>query len=119
FIRRRQKGAKKSEEKTMLKKILIALTLFLLVFVGSYAVQSAKARNRAGELNQKASDAPTGTLQKMIVENGTVTMDLDVSRLNGGGAGAAAAGQTLQAQFAVGANSFFPILVFNDQLRGP
>src|SRR3954451_24829361 len=103
----------------MLKKILIALTLSLLVFVGSYAVQSAKARNRAGELNQKASDAPTGTLQKMIVENGSVTMDLDVSRLNGAGAGPATAGQTLQAQFAVGANSFFPILVFNDQLRGP
>ena len=97
----------------MLKKILIALTLSLLVLLGSYAVQSAKARNRGGELNQKASDAPTGTLQKMIVENGTVTMDLDIARLNG------AAGQTLQAQFAVGANSFFPVLVFNDQLRGP
>src|SRR5438270_7338252 len=49
----------------------------------------------------------------MIVENGSVTMDLDIGRLNG------AAGQTLQAQFAVGANSFFPVLVFNDQLRGP
>ena len=97
----------------MLKKILIALTLSLLVLLGSYAVQSAKARNRGGELNQKASDAPTGTLQKMIVENGSVTMDLDIGRLNG------AAGQTLQAQFAVGANSFFPVLVFNDQLRGP
>src|SRR2546429_2182535 len=97
----------------MLKKILIALTLSLVVLLGSYAVQSAKARNRGGELNQKASDAPTGTLQKMIVENGSVTMDLDIGRLNG------AAGQTLQAQFAVGANSFFPVLVFNDQLRGP
>ena len=97
----------------MLKKILIALTLSLLVLLGSYAVQSAKARNRGSELNQKASDAPTGTLQKMIVENGSVTMDLDIGRLNG------AAGQTLQAQFAVGANSFFPVLVFNDQLRGP
>ncbi len=103
----------------MLKKILIALTLSLLVLIGSYAVQSAKARNRGGELNQKASDAPTGTLQKMIVENGSVTMDLDVSRLNGAGARPAAAGQNLQAHFAVGANSFFPVLVFNDQLRGP
>ncbi len=103
----------------MLKKILIALTLSLLVLIGSYAVQSAKARNRGGELNQKASDAPTGTLQKMIVENGSVTMDLDVSRLSGAGARPAAAGQNLQAHFAVGANSFFPVLVFNDQLRGP
>src|SRR6267143_2819799 len=106
---------KKSEEKTMLKKMLIALTLCLLVLLGSYAVQSAKARNRGGELNQKTADAPTGTLQKMIVENGSVTMDLDVSRLNGAGS----ATQSLQAHFAVGANSFFPVLVFNDLLRGP
>jgi len=106
---------KKSEDKTMLKKILIALTLSLLVLLGSYAVQSAKARNRGGELSQKTSAAPTGTLQKMIVENGSVTMDLDVSRLNGAGS----ATQNLQAHFAIGANSFFPVLVFNDLLRGP
>jgi hypothetical protein len=99
----------------MLKKILIALTLSLLVLLGNYAVQSAAGGNRSGELNQKTSDAPTGTLQKMIVENGSVTMDLDVSRLNGAGS----ATQNLQAQFAVGANSFFPVLVFNDLLRGP
>src|SRR5439155_11685257 len=61
-------------------------------------------------------DAPTGTLKKMIVENGSVTMDLDHSRLNG----INSANQSLQqAHFAVGANSFFPVLVFNDQLRGP
>ena len=103
----------------MLKKILIALTLSLLVLIGSYAVQSAKARNRAGELNQKASDAPTGTLQKMIVENGSVTMDLDVNRLNPESLRGAAAGNSQTLHFSVGANSFFPVLVFNDQLRGP
>src|SRR5438094_1888520 len=103
----------------MLKKILIALTLSLLVLIGSYAVQSAKARNRAGELNRKASDAPTGTLQKMFVENGSVTMDLDVSRLNPESLRGAAAGNSQTLHFSVGANSFFPVLVFNDQLRGP
>jgi hypothetical protein len=103
----------------MLKKILIALTLSLLVLLGNYAVQSAAGGNRSGELNQKTSDAPTGTLQKMIVENGSVTMDLDLNQLNGTNSRPAAAGQSLQqAHFAVGANSFFPILVFNDQLRG-
>ena len=61
----------------MLKKILIALTLSLLVLLGNYAVQSATGRNGSGDLNQKTADAPTGTLQKMIVENGSVTMDLD------------------------------------------
>jgi hypothetical protein len=106
---------KKSEDKTMLKKILIALTLSLLVLLGNYAVQSATGGNRSGDLNQKTADAPTGTLQKMIVESGSVTMDLDLSRLNGAGS----ATQNLQAHFAVGANSFFPVLVFNDLLRGP
>jgi hypothetical protein len=99
----------------MLKKILITLTLSLLVLLGSYAVQSAAGRNRSGEPNQKTTDAPSGTLQKMIVENGSVTIDLDVSRLNGTGS----ATQSVQAHFAIGANSFFPVLVFNDQLRGP
>jgi len=52
----------------------------------------------------------------MIVENGSVTMDLDLNRLNGISSGSASPA-TLQ--FAVAANSFFTILVFNDLLRGP
>ena len=100
----------------MLKKILITLTLVLLVLLGTYAVQSATGRIRDREASQKTSDAPTGTLQKMIVENGSVRMDLDLNRLNGIGSAA----QNIQhLNFAVGANSFFPVLVFNDQLRGP
>jgi hypothetical protein len=100
----------------MLKKILIALTLSLLVLLGSYAVQSAMGRNRGGKVAQKTADVSSGTLQKMIVENGSVIMDLDLSRFSGISSGS----QSLQqAHFAVGANSFFPILVFNDQLRGP
>jgi hypothetical protein len=55
----------------------------------------------------------------MIVENGSVTMDLDLNQLNGTNSRPAAAGQSLQqAHFVVGGNSFFPVLVFNDQLRG-
>ena len=52
----------------------------------------------------------------MIVENGTVTLDLDVDRLSDDGSLAA---RTEQLRFAVAANSFFSILVFNDVLRGP
>ena len=100
----------------MLKKILIALTLCSLVLLGNYAVQSAAGRNRGGESSHKTAAAATGTLQKMIVENGSVTMDLDLNRLSG----INSAAQSLQqARFALGANSFFPVLVFNDQLRGP
>ena len=72
----------------MLKKILITLTLVLLVLLGTYAVQSATGRIRDREASQKTSDAPTGTLQKMIVENGSVRMDLDLNRLNGIGSAA-------------------------------
>src|ERR1043166_9377887 len=100
----------------MLKKILIAITLSLLVLLGNYAVQNAAGRSRASQRGQKTADAPTGTLQKMIVENGSVTMDFDLNRLSGISSGT----QSLQqAHFSVGANSFFPILVFNDLLRGP
>src|SRR5437867_7188857 len=58
----------------------------------------------------------TGTLQKMIVENGSVTMDLDLNRLNGVNF---APQQAVTLQFTVAADSFFSILVFNDLLRGP
>jgi len=59
--------------------------------------------------------APTGTLQKMIVENGSVTMDLDFNRLNGISATSA---KLEQMRFVIAANSFLPVLVFNDLLRG-
>src|SRR6266481_4595381 len=95
----------------MLKKTLVALTLpvlsLLAIGAGNYAV---------GASQKKISDAPTGTLQKMIVENGSVTMDLDLNGLN---ASDSLVARPATLQFAVGANSFFPILVFNDQLRGP
>ena len=72
--------------------------------------------NYAAQSKQKTSDAPTGTFQKMIVENGSVTMDLDLNRLNGI---SFAPARPAELQFAVAANSFFTILVFNDRLRGP
>ena len=52
----------------------------------------------------------------MIVENGSVTMDLDLNGLNGSSSLVA---RPVTLQFLVGANSFFPILVFNNLLRGP
>ena len=52
----------------------------------------------------------------MIVENGSVTMNLDLNRLNGI---SFAPVRPATLQFTVAANSFFTILVFNDLLRGP
>src|SRR5438132_10256069 len=61
------------------------------------------------------SHVPSGTLQKMIVDNGSVTMQLDLNGLNGSNSLVA---RPVMLLFAAAPNSFFPILVFNDLLRG-
>src|SRR5215472_5226 len=92
----------------MLKKPLTAFTLCLLSLLGS------GWQNYAAQPSQKMSDAATGTLQKMIVENGSVTLDLDLNGLNGSSSLVA---RPVTLQFSAAANSFFPILVLNDLLR--
>src|SRR5262245_24824040 len=91
----------------MLKKTLTAFTLCLVSLLGSgwenYAAQTSQM-----------SDATTGTLQKMIVENGSVTLDLDLNGLNGSSSLVA---RPVTLHFSAAANSLFPILVFNDLLR--
>ena len=90
----------------------LALPLFLL-----FASPPASAPRAFGAMKETAeSQGQTGTLQKMIIENGSVTMDLDLNQLNEIGS---APGRPTTLQFAVAANSFFPILVFNELLRGP
>ena len=94
----------------MSKITLNGFALFLLLFLGN------STGNYAAQPKQKDSDPPTGTFQRMIAENGSVTMDLDLNRLNGINS---VGGRPTTLHFATAANSFFPILVFNDQLRGP
>ncbi len=116
----------------MMSKItLTGFALLLLLFLGnrsencaaasanqpSHEATASRAATAAeAQSKQKTSDAPTGTFQKMIVENGSVTMDFDLNRLNGISS-VAASHTTLR--FAAAPNSFFTILVFNDLLRGP
>src|SRR5215510_14286375 len=90
----------------------LALPLFLLFA----SPQASVPKAFGGTRKVVQSDGLSGTLQKMIVQDGSVTMDLDLNRLNGIGSGAHG---TVRLQFAVAANSFFSILVFNDLLRGP
>src|SRR3982751_485396 len=90
----------------------IALPLFLLFSSPPASAPKALGATKETPENQ----AQTGTVQKMIVENGSVTMALDVNRLNGF---ASVPGTPTTLEFAVAANSFFPILVFNELLRGP
>src|SRR6184192_1570443 len=114
----------------MSKIIPIGFALLLLLFLGNssgnYAAASATATAARAPLKQTIRESQsarrsldeggTGTLQKMIVENGSVTMDLDLNRLNGV---SFAPQQAVTLQFTVAADSFFSILVFNDLLRGP
>jgi hypothetical protein len=87
--------------------------LLCLLFAWSQADGGNGPAQKEGSPNEENVN---GRLQKMIVENGSVTMDLDLNRLNG----ISSATQSLQqTRFVVGANSFFSILVFNDRLRGP
>ena len=91
----------------------ITLTGFALLSVLFFANSSA---TYAAQAKQDASGALTGTLQKMIVENGSVTLNLDLNGLNGSDD---LTTRPVTLQFAAATNSFLPILVLNGELRGP
>src|SRR5438477_1987602 len=109
----------------MFKKTFIALALSLVSLLAisvatSLRSVSAQPVSQTARSLQRAGSAvvttpATGTLQKMIVENGGVTMDLDLNGFNGS---ISLVARPVTLQFQIGANSFFPILVFNDLLRG-
>ena len=86
--------------------------MFLLVLL--FGLSRVFSRNPDTK-NTHNGNAPSGTLQKMIVENASVTMQLDLNGLNGSNSLVA---RPVTLQFSAAANSFFPILVFNDLLRG-
>ena len=94
----------------MLRKILSLFALPLLLLL------SNSSGNSAPQLPGKSPEGETGTLEKMIVANGHVAMDLDLSRLNGT---ATSESRLETLRFQVGPNSFFTVLLFNDTLRGP
>jgi hypothetical protein len=94
----------------MSKLTLIGFMLPLLLLFASPDANSKISTAR------KQTTSESGTLQKLIVENGVVTIDLDLDRLIADGSLAA---KMVQQRFAVAANSFFSLLAFNDALRGP
>jgi hypothetical protein len=108
----------------MLNKNLTALILPFVVLLSSSdagfanpAAQHSTSNAQGPSPNSDQSQNEiTGVLQKMIVESGTATMELDVNRLNG--ISLAPQKQEL-IHFDLAANSFFSILVFNNRLRGP
>ncbi len=94
----------------MSKMMLVGFMLLLVLMFGD------SPENCAAQSKQQPSSATTGTFQKMIVENGSVTLSLDLNGLNGSDR---LITRPVTLTFAAAANSFFPILVFNNLLRGP
>lgn len=93
----------------MLKTIFIALfSLFSILNGGS---DQSLIFNK-----QTVPYGNSGTLQKMIAANGSVAVDLDLNRLNGKRTRQT---RTSTLRFDVENNSFFTVLVFNNELRGP
>src|SRR6266478_927155 len=95
-----------------MKIIRVAFTLALLLLFALADIQSGNSPAN----KSPATHGQDGTLQKMIVASGSVTMDLDLNRINGVSS-TIARQETLY--FAVAANSFFSVLVFNNVLRAP
>ena len=81
----------------MSKITLTGFALLLLLFLGNstgnYAAASATATAAKAQFKQTTPESQparrsldeggTGTFQRMIAENGSVTMELDLNRLNG------------------------------------
>jgi subtilisin-like proprotein convertase family protein len=97
----------------MPKKIFSYFVLLLLLLL------SNGSGNFAASPPEKSPEGETGTLEKMIVANGKVSMDLDLSRLIGIDPAAAKESKMETLRFQVGPNSFFAVLVFNNIFRGP
>jgi hypothetical protein len=96
-----------------MSKLKLTVTGFMLPLVLLFGASRVDSRNPATKNNQSGY-AQSGTLQKMIVENASVTMQVDLNGLNGSNSLVA---RPVALEFAAAANSFFPILVFNDLLR--
>lgn len=95
----------------MLKLILIALfPLFVFFSSGSNDVLPG--------ISQNVQQDNTGILEKMIVANGSITLNLDLNKINAPGSRTKSASPTAL-NFEAERDSFFTVLVYNDELRGP
>ena len=92
----------------MLKTIAIALLPILVLFgSGLDRMSIQRSEKPAGDIS---------TMEKLIVANGSVSMDLDLAKLNGTRGAKNVRPSTLR--FDVEPDSFFTVIVLNDELRG-
>jgi glucose/arabinose dehydrogenase len=90
----------------MLKTILVTL-------VSAFLLSGTSDSSLSLLDQQTVTFGQTGTLEKLIVANGKVSMDLDVGRLNG----LRGKPKSTNFKFDVAENAFFTILVFNNDFR--
>ena len=95
-----------------MKKLLTYVTLPLLLLLSNSSGDSAPPSPG------QSAGGQSGTLEKMTVANGSVSMDLDLSRLNGT-AVATEESKLDTLRFQVAPYSPFTVIVFNNALRGP
>ncbi|MBC7900529.1 MAG: carboxypeptidase regulatory-like domain-containing protein [Saprospiraceae bacterium] len=89
----------------LFKVVLSVLALCLLIVIVLRFSEQGTVAGPQGE---------TGRLEKMIVANGSVAMDIDLNRLDG--TNSRSRKSTLR--FTAAPETFFTILAFNDELRG-
>lgn len=92
----------------MLKPTLIALLAFFLPFSNVSFNGTTKKETKAG----------SGTIEKMIIANGSIAMDLDLNRLNGNRVRAKESNLS-RLQFEIEPDSFYTVIIFDKELRGP
>src|SRR5206468_7787621 len=97
-----------------MSKLEVSVIAFVVPLVLLFASPNLASPNSAKKKNQNRF-GETGTLEKMIVEDGSVTIQLDLNGLNGSNSLVA---RPVTLHFAAAPNSFFPIIVFNNLLRG-
>ena len=93
-------------------RIVSSALVFCLLIGVAFGLSAQASTDLVGAFG---SDEDSGTVEKMIVANGNVTMEIDLNRLNG----AAASTRKSTLTFDAVQNTFFAILVLNGELRGP
>ena len=94
--------------------LLTGVVLSVSALVSSHSfLPMQQSDNMLEQATVAGPDGETQTVQKMIVANGSVAMDIDLNRLSGG-----AGSRKTTLSFAAGPDAFFTILVVNNELRG-
>ena len=96
----------------MKKKLLGSRNRFVFTAFGVFALIAA-VLSFYEQGTVAGPDGETGLLEKLIVANGSVTMDIDLNRLNGSGPKSESS-----IRFETVPDAFFTVLVFNNEFRG-